>query len=223
MRFPERVTAVLRRLDETRWRYNNLHRVSAEALALLARIVQARRIVEVGTANGFSAIILGATVQDHGGRVVTIERNGELAHEATANIAAAGLGDVVTVMPGSAYKVLRTLPGPWDLAFLDATKREYVGYLDLVCPKLAPRALLTADNLLSHAGELAEFRARIAADPLIEATVLPVGMGLLVGWYDSARVVTDRRESGGEERARELAEILAPVIGEARGSRFARP
>jgi hypothetical protein len=119
--------------------------------------------------------------------VTTIERDGELVEEARKNIAAAGLDDVVTVIPGSAYKVLKQEPGPWDFVFLDGTKQEYVGYLERVLPKLAPRAMLTADNLLSHADELQEFQKLVAADPRIHATTLPVGTGLLVGLFEDAR------------------------------------
>src|SRR5688572_21580866 len=115
MQAPPRIREVLARLEETRWKYYNLHPASSEVLALLVRVSRPQRVVEVGTSNGYSAIILGATVQPHGGTVMTIERNADVAEEARANIAAAGLQDIVTVLSGSAYKILRDLPGPWDL------------------------------------------------------------------------------------------------------------
>lgn len=184
MHFTPRVSEVLERLQRTRWMYYNLHPVSAEVLVFLARLARATRVVEVGTSNGYSAIVLGAAVRTQGGSVVTIERDGNIAEEARANIADAGLPDVVTVVPGSAYKVLRDLAGPWDFAFLDATKQEYLGYLERILPKLSPRALLVADNMLSHAEELKEFRSTVLADPRMDATVLPVGTGLLVGVFE---------------------------------------
>lgn len=184
MNFPPRISAVLERLEETRWKYYNLHRTAAEVIGIIARAAGARNVVEVGTANGYSAIILGAAVRPQGGRVVTIERDGEIAEEAKTNVAEAGLQDVVTVLSGSAYRILQDLRGPWDLAFIDGTKQEYVGYLERMLPKFSPKALLVADNLLSHADELADFHARVHAHPHLDATVLPVGTGLLVALYE---------------------------------------
>lgn len=184
MRVSTRVAAVLERLERTRWKYYNLHPASGEVLSLLARVVRPQRVIEVGTSNGYSAILLGEAVRGSGGQVVTVERNSRVALEAQRNILEAGLQDVVTVVPGSAYKALRDLPGPWDFAFLDATKQEYVGYFDRIRPKLRAPAVIAADNLLSHALELQEFQERIAADTQIDATILPVGMGLLIGIFD---------------------------------------
>lgn len=202
-----RIREVLARLEETRWKYYNLHPASGEILALLARVSRAQQMIEVGTSNGYSSIILGSAVQPHGGAVTTIERNADVAEEARENIAAAGLQDVVTVVSGSAYKALRDLPGPWDFAFLDATKQEYVGYLDRILPKLASPALLVADNMLSHEDELAEFRERVAAEPRLDATILPIGTGLLVGIYHPEEVL---------EPAEALARVAATVTTAAR-------
>lgn len=172
---------VLERLAQTRWKYYNLHPDAAAFLRLLAHMVRARNILEIGTANGYSAIVLGSAVRERGGKVTTIERNGGLVKEARHNITEAGLADIVTVIPGSAFKVLKDVHGPYDFAFLDATKQEYAGYWERVKPLLAPRALLVADNLLSHESELVEFRAAVAEDERLDALILPIGTGLLVG------------------------------------------
>lgn len=188
MRISQRAVDVLGRLEADRWRYFNIHRNTAEMLALLARLGHAQRVVEVGTANGYSAIVLGLAVRGHGGSVTTIERDGELALEARKNISDAGLQDIVTVVPGSGFKILRDLPGPWDFAFLDAAKQEYGGYFERLRPKFAPRALLVADNCISHGRELQSFRAAVEADPNIDQIILPVGTGLLVGIYEDNTV-----------------------------------
>lgn len=184
MKISPRIQEILERLEETRGMYYNLARPSAEILFVLARLTRPKEIVEVGTSNGYASIILGAAVQPFGGRVATIERDGELVEEARKNILDAGLQDVVTVHPGSAYKVLKQLPGPFSFVFLDATKQEYEGYLERIRPKLAPRALLTADNILSHREELLSFTENVIRDDRFSATVLPIGMGLLVGVYE---------------------------------------
>lgn len=180
MTFPAPVAEALARLEKTRRRYFNLHPDAAALLRMLAALVRARRVVEVGTSNGYSAIVLGATVREHGGCVITIERDGERVKKARVNIRSAGLEDVVTVVAGSAYKALKSLKGPVDFAFLDGTKQEYLGYLDRLRPLLADHAIVVADNLLSHADELAEFRASMESDPHFDTVVLSVGMGLLL-------------------------------------------
>lgn len=186
--FPSPVTELLRRLEATRWKYYNVHPAAADVLAMLVRISRAQHIVEVGTANGYSSIILGASALDQEGRVVTIERDGELTEEARRNIAEAGLHGVIRVVPGSAYKILTELSGPIDFVFLDGTKQEYIGYLERVVPKLASRALLVADNVLSHASELQSFQEAVRRESRIESTVLDIGTGLLVGIFDATRV-----------------------------------
>lgn len=185
MQVSPRVYAVLERLDETRGLYYNLDRHTAELLFVLARLTRPATVVEVGTANGYSAIVLGAAVQPCHGRVITIERDGRLIEEARANIVSAGLQDVVTVYPGSAYKVLKRLPGPLDFVFLDATKQEYVGYLERIRPALSPHALLLADNVLSHQDELLSFLQEVMSDRRFSTTIVPLGLGLLVAAYAS--------------------------------------
>lgn len=206
-----RVSEVLARLEETRGLYFNLARSSAELLFVLARLARSTNVVEVGTANGYSAIILGAAVQPFGGRVTTIERDGRLVEGARKNILAAGLEDVVTVSPGGAYKILKRLSGPFDFVFLDGTKQEYLGYLREVRPKLAPGALLVADNLLSHRRELEEFTRAVVNDPLLSSTVLPVGMGLLIAVNEVREPASlDRRiPAAAGTRVSALGELVA--------------
>jgi predicted O-methyltransferase YrrM len=180
MHVAPRIQQVLDRLEETRGLYYNVARPTASLLFFLVRLLQPKEILEVGTSNGYSALVLGAAVQPYGGRVTTIERSGRLIEEARRNILGAGLQDVVTVHPGSAYKILQRVPGPIEFAFLDATKQEYSGYLERIRPKLAPRALLAADNLLSHADELREFTHTVLSDDELTSTIVPVGLGLLL-------------------------------------------
>ncbi len=193
MNLSARIQDIVSRLEETRGLYYNLARPAAELLFVLARLARPRRIVEVGTANGYSALVLGAAVQSHRGEVVTIERFGRLVDVARANIAAAGLQDVVTVVPGSAYKVLKRIPGPIDLLFLDGTKQEYLGYLERARPKFGSSALVVADNVLSHRDDLLQFIQAIVSDPSASSAVVPVGTGLLIASYE--RATSTRAES----------------------------
>jgi predicted O-methyltransferase YrrM len=80
-------------------------------------------------------------------------------------------------VPGSAADTLRGLPGPFDFVFLDADRASYLTYLDLVAPRLVTRGLLVADNVVSHAGELRDYLARVKSHPAFYSVTVPVGNG----------------------------------------------
>jgi predicted O-methyltransferase YrrM len=158
-----------------------------------------RRIVEVGTAYGYSTLWL-ASGQPADGRIATIDPDVSRTDLARSWWREAGVADerivVVTARALEAFAADEpALAGPFDLAFIDALKPEYVAYLEALIPRLAPGALLTADNVL-WSGRVADpsngdpdtvalraFVETVLADPRFNATVLPVGDGLLVAGY----------------------------------------
>jgi len=146
-------------------------------LWILAVATGATRILEVGTSNAFSTIWLADAARDTGGRVTTLELNPNKIKLARANLARAGLGDQVEILEGSAAETLRGLRGPFDFVFLDADRGSYLAYLELVVPKLAPRGLLVADNVVSHAGELKDYLARVKSHPALFSVTVPIGNG----------------------------------------------
>ncbi|HWO57632.1 MAG TPA: O-methyltransferase [bacterium] len=127
-------------------------------LHLLARAIGARRILEIGTLGGYSAIWLGRALPD-GGRMVTLEIDAKHAAIATANLARAGLGDRVEVRLGPALEGLARLAvqgeGPFDLIFVDADKESIPGYLDASLRLARPGALIIVDNVV-RGGALAD-------------------------------------------------------------------
>ena len=173
-----------------------LDRASGRVLTALA--VGRPRIVEVGTAIGYSTLCL-ALGQDSGGRIVTIDPDRERTARARAFWRSAGIGDDrIEVINAPALQAFAAsdarLAGPFDLAFVDALKDEYTAYGQALRPRLTPGALLIADNVLwsgrtsggrpSRPGDgtdaLREFCRSILADPQFSGTILPVGDGLLV-------------------------------------------
>jgi caffeoyl-CoA O-methyltransferase len=182
---------------ETPQRVPIVDRDSGRVLAALAS--GRRRIVEVGTAFGYSTLWL-ATGQPADGTIVTIDPDRTRTDRARAWWRQAGVADGrITVVNAKALDAFATgepaLAGPFDLAFIDALKPEYEAYLDALVPRLAPGALLLADNVL-WSGRVADpskadtetvalraFDARVLGDPRFAATILPVGDGLLVAGY----------------------------------------
>lgn len=125
--------------------------ISAQAgklLYALARAIRPQTVVEFGTSFGISTLFLAAAVTDNGrGQVVTTELSQKKATAARANLDEAGVGGVVTVLCGDALETLDGVPGPVELVLLDGWKDLCVPVLRLLEPKLAPGALVAADDI----------------------------------------------------------------------------
>lgn len=124
--------------------------ISAEAGKLLYALVRAIRpetVVEFGTSFGISTIYLAAAVTDNGsGRVMTTELSETKVRAARSNLEQAGVGAAVTVLAGDALETLAGLPGPVGFVLLDGWKDLCLPVLRMLEPKLAPGALITADD-----------------------------------------------------------------------------
>jgi predicted O-methyltransferase YrrM len=169
----------------------NLPLVDAEVGALLrvlATAIGAKRILEIGTAIGYSGIWLaGALPPD--GSLFTLEIDPDRAREAKENFARAGLADRISVIVGDAKLMVAKVAGPFDLIFQDGAKQLYTPLLDRLVSLLRPRGLLVTDNVLwdgevvpgflprpvrdeNDTRAIAEYNQRLAAHPdLITATV----------------------------------------------------
>ena len=157
-----------------------------------------RRIVEVGTAYGYSTLWM-ALGQPSDGTIVTIDPDRARTDLARGWWRQAGIGDDrITVVNAPALEAIATEPalaGPFDMVFIDALKPEYEAYVGALIGRLAPRALVAADNVLwsgrasgtrpvepddTNTAALRAFDAAVLADPRFNATILPVGDGLLI-------------------------------------------
>lgn len=150
---------------------------TGQLLAILVRATGARRVLEIGTSNGYSTIWLAWAARAVGGHVTTIERATHKVAMARANLNRAGLAPLVTIREGDARDVLAELSGPFDLIFLDADRESYLAYLDPLLALLRPGGLLVTDNVVSHAHEVAAFLARLKSDPRLDSVTLPIGNG----------------------------------------------
>jgi len=141
----------------------------------------ATRALEIGGANGYSAIWIGLGLRQTGGRLTSIEYDPARAKTAANNIRKAGLADIVTVVSGDAFKEIPKLPGEFDFVFLDAWKRDYKRFLDMVFPRLEPRGLFLAHNVVNKKNEMTDFLSAIQSDPrMFTSIVTPSGEGISV-------------------------------------------
>ena len=164
-------------------RAERLRQVTPEVGRFLHTLVLATRprsIVEVGTSGGYSTVWLATAARAVKASVVTLEIDPAKVRRATAGLREAGVDGVATIVEGDAFAYLRERSEPIDFVFLDAEKEDYTAFLDLIVPLLPVGGLLVADNLTSHADDLAEFRRRAESDPRLSAVVVPIGRGELV-------------------------------------------
>ncbi len=160
----------------------NLEPETAQFLHLLVRLGKRRRILEIGTSNGYSTIWLAHAAAAVGGRVASIERDAEKQAEADQNLRQAGLRAVVDLHCGDATAVVQSLAGPFDCIFFDADRLSAPTQLALLAPKMTPDVLLLCDNVHSHPEETADYLAALEALPDFERTILPIGKGLSVAY-----------------------------------------
>ena len=164
-------------------RAERLRQVTPEVGRFLHTLVLATRprsIVEIGTSGGYSTVWLATAARAVRASVVTLEIDPAKVRRATASLREAGVDGVATSVEGDAFAFLRERREPIDFVFLDAEKEDYAAFLELIVPLLPPGGLLVADNLTSHADDLAEFRRRAESDPRLSAVVVPIGRGELV-------------------------------------------
>lgn len=163
-------------------KFLNLEPETAEIVSILARSISARRVLEIGTSNGYSTIWLAASIGPEGGRVISIDRSPEKQEMARANLAQAGVLEYVDLRLGDATEIVKTLPGPFDFVFFDADRVSAPEQLALLLPKLAHPALILADNALSHPDQIAGYLAAIAGLHDVQHVIIPVGKGLSVAF-----------------------------------------
>ena len=171
-----------------------VHLQTGALLHALVRAGRATRVLEIGTAIGYSALWM-ATALPAEGRLMTLERDAARAARAREHLAAAGVADKVSVVIGDATRYLHKVAGPFDLIFQDGDKTQYSPMLDRLVELLRPDGMLVTDNVLwsgevvpgyieppNHDAEdtraIATYNQRLAGDPRLMTTFLPVGDGV---------------------------------------------
>ncbi len=150
-------------------------------LRVLIATSKAKRALEIGGASGYSAIWIGMGLRETGGTLVTMEYDPVRAKELAENIKRAGLSDIVTVVSGDAFAHLPTLQGSFDFVFLDAWKKDYKRFLDLMLPRLNKGGLFVAHNVVNKRSEMGDFLDAIWKTPTLWTTIVsPSSEGMSV-------------------------------------------
>jgi predicted O-methyltransferase YrrM len=150
-------------------------------LRILVASTGRKRALEIGGASGYSAIWMAQGLRATGGKLVSIEYDPVRAKELAGNIQRAGMTDVVQVIAGDAFAEIPKLPGTFDFVFLDAWKRDYKKFLDLVYPRLDKNGLFTAHNVVNKKGEMGDFLNAIEHNPSMWTTIVsPASEGISI-------------------------------------------
>ncbi|WP_019990052.1 O-methyltransferase [Rudanella lutea] len=161
-------------------------------LSLFAHMMRPRRILEIGTYTGYSALCLAEGLTDDG-RLITIEKNEELEDMIRDFWRESPLADKIDLLIGNAADLIPSLTDTFDLVFIDADKIGYSVYLDLVIDKVRPGGIIMADNVL-WSGKVVQpvkpsdkdtlavmaFNQKVQDDPRVENVLLPVRDGVMM-------------------------------------------
>jgi predicted O-methyltransferase YrrM len=168
----------------------NITRDTGELLGVVVRATAARRVLEIGTSNGYSTLWLADAARAVGGHVTTVELSDYKVELARQTFTRSGLAACVTQLHDDAARVLRRMEtAAFDLVFLDSDRRQYVDWWPDLKRVLRPGGLLVVDNATSHAAEMAPFARLLTADAELVTVLLPMGNGELLAVKATASAV----------------------------------
>lgn len=166
--------------------------IQGQTLKMFAQMIRPKRILEIGTYTGYSAICMAEGLAD-GGVLHTIDINAELEDMIRSFISKAGMNGKIEFHLADAMSKLNELNETWDMVFIDADKENYSNYFDAVIGKVAPGGFIIADNVLwsgkvtmetepndSETAALKAYAEKVQADPRVENVLMPIRDGLLI-------------------------------------------
>ena len=181
----DEVTAgVLAELEKTQKDFWNVPRKTGVLMNSFIKMMNIQNALEIGTSNGYSGIWLAKALKQTGGKLTTIEFYEKRQSIAKENFKICGVDDVVRPIQGSACEVLASFDEneKFDFVFIDACKKEYVKYFEMIKPHLTSKALIVADNIISHAEKVQDFIDAVDADDEFQYEILEVPGGILVAY-----------------------------------------
>jgi predicted O-methyltransferase YrrM len=172
---PADVDAVLRQIKAADKEQMSVSEEDGRFLRVMVASSGSRRALEIGAADGYSAIWIGLGLRRTGGRLTTIEFDPAHARNAADNIRRAGLSDIVTVVSGDAFEHIPRLEGTFDFVFLDAWKPDYRRFLDLVLPRVRRGGLVLGHNVVNKRDEMRDFLEAIETHPRLFTSIVKPG------------------------------------------------
>ena len=180
--FDKITSETLAELEKTQKEFWNIPRKTGVLINMFIKMMNIQSVLEIGTSNGYSGIWIAKALKQTGGKLTTIEYYDKRQSVAIENFTKCGVVDIVRPLQGSACDILESLgeDEKFDFVFIDANKREYVKYFELVKPHLTEKALIIADNITSHAEKVQTFIDAIDADDEFQYEIVEVPGGILI-------------------------------------------
>jgi predicted O-methyltransferase YrrM len=168
--------AILKQLDQIRSAERGLSIMPSEGeyLSKLATRLNAKRVLEIGTASGYSGVWLGLALRETGGRLITLEIDPQRHSRAVRNFKEAGLDDIIDARLTDALQEIPKLEGPFDLVFIDAWKPDYAKYLAMTLPMVRSGGIIIAHNVRNQQREMPEFLEAIRNNPALRTEFVEV-------------------------------------------------
>jgi len=158
--------------SNTRWNVPPDH---GRFLWTMAEATDAKRVLEIGTSNGYSTIWLARAMKVTGGKIVTLEIDEGRHAEAVANFKKVGVEGVIDARLGDALKLIPELKGKFDLIFIDAKKEDYIKYFEMTYPMLEPGGVILGHNAVALADSMRAFLDKVEKHPELVTTVVQMG------------------------------------------------
>ncbi|CAH1044328.1 O-methyltransferase [Halomonas sp. TD01] len=156
----------------------NITRDTGEFLSVLTQATNAKRVLEIGTSNGYSTLWFAQAAQKISGHVTTVELSEYKFDQAATNFERSGLSDYITLLRCDAGELLKSMDdSSFDLLFLDSNRSDYLQWWPTIKRVLREGGLLVVDNAISHADEMAAFIELVSADLDFTTCTVPVGKG----------------------------------------------
>ena len=180
----EITSQTLAELEKTQKEFWNIPRKTGVLINMFIKMMNIKSVLEIGTSNGYSGLWIAKALKQTGGRLTTIEFYEKRQSVAMANFEKCGVADIVRPLQGSACDILESLvpEEKFDFVFIDANKREYVKYFELVKPHLTEKALIIADNITSHAEKVQTFIDAVDADDEFQYEIVELPGGILIAY-----------------------------------------
>ncbi len=184
----ETTSKALAELEKTQKDFWNIPRKTGVLMNMFIKMMNAKSALEIGTSNGYSGLWLAKALKTTGGKLTTIEYYDKRQSIAIENFKTCGVFDIVRPLQGSACDIIKSFDESekFDFVFIDANKREYVEYFNLIKPHLTDKAMIVADNITSHAEKVQTFVDAVDADAEFQYEIVEVPGGILVAYRGQA-------------------------------------
>lgn len=188
--FDKTTEEILSNLEKTKNSFWNLDRECANFLNTLIKIKNAKNVLEIGTSNGYSGIWILKALKETKGKLTTVEYWEKRQSVARANFskcvpevyAESKIGAAVIVLEDMLDEIKQNKREKFDFVFIDANKKEYIEYFELIDKMINKGSVILADNILTHYKKVEDYVSTLFNNPSYQSQILPFGAGMMLSY-----------------------------------------